>query len=303
MNFKLRSACCCFLISTLLFAQVGIAKGDGSDFAVHSEASLHVFGNEVDGDGSLGLLLPNVNSKLDLPLADGGSNTPEIDPTMEGMILYSKDTNTVNVYNGEYWEDDKNRFTDPRTKQSRFLGKGDGTDQQSVVCVLILACGRNRMLSFSHAVDGQDSYNNLNIVVEDLTHKYGAINYTDPNAKFIIKEAGTYQIRINLPTYIAGVVSLTEGASYQIYASKKDENGDPKEVLLSSVVPNFPGILGIGGGSRVGIGITTTISLAEDDFIYTMIHSPGVTVTVGSELLAWDKDLFNPKEIIFTKLD
>jgi hypothetical protein len=302
MKIRFMTLSACLIASTLAYSQVGISKKENSSFLPHPESSLHLDGSNVEGK-ALGIVLPKVDDKSQLPLANNSEDGYADDPTLKGMLLFNKETTSVDVYTGEFWEEDKNRFTDPRTKQSRFLGKGDGTDQQSVVCVLILACGRNRMLSFSHAVDGQDSYNNLNIVVEDLTHKYGAINYTDPNAKFIIKEAGTYQIRINLPTYIAGVASLTEGASYQIYASKKDENGDPKEVLLSSVVPNFPGILGIGGGSRVGIGITTTISLAEDDFIYTMIHSPGVTVTVGSELLAWDKDLFNPKEIIFTKLD
>ncbi|MET3730954.1 hypothetical protein [Moheibacter stercoris] len=302
MNFKLRSACCCFLISTLVFAQVGIAKGDGSDFAVHSEASLHLFGKKVDGDGSLGLLLPNVNSKLDLPLADGGSNTPEIDPTMEGMILYSKDTNTVNVYNGEYWEDDKATYVDPQLKQSRFISAGDGSEQQSIVCV-ILGCGRDEYLQFSHAIDGENSYNNLNITRETIVIDRPINDDVFQNSKFVISEAGTYQIRVNIPTYIAGVVSLTEGASYQIYAFKKDEIGNHKEILLSSVVPNFPGVLGIGGGSNVGVGIATTIALNPGDYVYTMIHSPTATVTVGSELLAWDNSIFNPREILFTKID
>lgn len=285
-----------------MFAQVGIAKGDGSDFAVHSDASLHIFGNEVDGNASLGLVLPNVNSKVELPLVEGESNTPNIDPTMEGMILYTKKTKTVNVYNGEIWEDDKATFVNPQLKQSRFISVGDGSEQQSIVCVL-LGCGRDKYLQFSHPIDGENSYNNLNITRETIIIDRPIIDDVFQNSKFVISEAGTYQIRVNIPTYIAGVVSLTEGASYQIYAFKKDETGNHKEILLSSVVPHFPGILGIGGGSNVGVGIATTIALNPGDYVYTMIHTPSVTVTVGSELRAWDNSIFNPREILFTKID
>lgn len=302
MKMELKTASCCFLISTLTFAQVGISKSENSNLPLHPDASLHILGSQENESKNLGLILPNVDKKSQLPLAQDQPNSYEIDPSMEGMVLYGNKNRSVNVYTGEIWEDDKTRFIDPTLKQSRFISAGNGDDQQSVVCVL-LVCGRDAVLKFSHDIDGENSYNNLNITRENTTIRYGAINYTDDNSKFVIQEAGTYQIRLNIPTYIAGVVSLTEGASYQIYAFKQDEFGNHREILLSSVVPNFPGILGIGGGSKVGVGIATTIALNPGDYIYSMIHSPNVTVAVGSELRAWDNSLYNPREIIFTKID
>lgn len=304
MNLKLRTASCCFLISIFTFAQVGISKNQNSTFEMNSNASLHLDGLNPTNSSGLGLILPNVSQKENLPLFDSTSpDSYQDDPTLEGMILYDKKTSSVHTYVGDKWENDKSVYVDPKLKQSRFLGKGDSSDQQSVVCVLLLACGRHQGLQFSHAIDGEHSYNNLNITRDKTTIKYLGINYDYPNSKFVINEAGTYEIRVNLPTYIAGVVSLTEGASYQIYAFKKDETGTHKEILLSSVVPNFPGVLGIGGGSSAGVGIATTIALNPGDYVYTMIHSPSVTVSVGSELRAWDKSLYNPREILFTKID
>ena len=299
MNKKLKTASLCFLVSTLSYSQVAISSMDNTNVSVHPNASLHVFGQQENGANDLGLVLPIVNKKSDLPL----NNSNDVDPSMEGMILYTSETSTVNVYTGDYWEDDKASFINPTQNQSRFISAGDESDEQSVVCVLLVACGRHKILQFSHPIDGENSYNNLNITRSNTTFRYGAINYTDNNSKFTVTEAGTYQIQVNIPTYVAGVVSLTEGASYQIYAFKQDENGDHQEVLLSSVVPNFPGVLGIGGGGKVGVGITTTIALNPGDYVYTMIHSPAVTVSVGSELRAWDNSIFNPREIIFTKID
>lgn len=300
---KIKKAIVLFLAGAPIFAQLGISKGESADFTPHPQASLHILGDSSEESKSLGFILPGVNSKNELPITEiGGTNGNEEDPHMEGMVLYGNKNRSVNVYTGEIWEDDKTRFIDPTLKQSRFISAGNGDDQQSIVCVL-LVCGRDAVLKFSHDIDGENSYNNLNITRENTTIRYGAINYTDDNSKFVIQEAGTYQIRLNIPTYIAGVVSLTEGASYQIYAFKQDEFGNHREILLSSVVPNFPGILGIGGGNKVGVGIATTIALNPGDYIYSMIHSPNVTVAVGSELRAWDNSLYNPREIIFTKID
>lgn len=41
--------------------------------------------------------------------------------------------------------DNKNiDFADPTAKQSRFLGKGNGDDEQIIVCAL-LVCGRDQI--------------------------------------------------------------------------------------------------------------------------------------------------------------
>jgi hypothetical protein len=305
MKLKFQKASVCLFLSTLAFSQVGISKGENSNFLAHPNASLHVLGDQEEGINKLGFILPSVDEKSQLPLINNTEDGYADDPTMEGMILYGKENKSVNVYTGQIWEDDKNRFVDPKLKQARFLSKGDGSEQQSIVCVL-LVCGRDKYLQFSHDVDDVDSYDNLGITRETIEIRYSLVEInTFPNSKFIVSQPGTYQIQVNIPTYIAGVVSLTEGASYQIYAYKKksDNPDDFEEILLSSVVPNFPGVLGIGGGGKVGVGINATISLNAGDYIYTMIHTPSVTVAVGSELRSWDKGLFNPREIIFTKLD
>lgn len=286
------------LIPTCIaFGQVGISKNSDQIPTLPPYTSLYLDGNQKEGS-SLGVILPHVTKEENLPLYNASS-----DPSMEGMVMYNSQYGSVNTYDGSKWVDNKNiDFADPTAKQSRFLGKGNGDDEQSVVCVL-LVCGRDQILSFSHPIDNAESYNNLNITRQNTSFKYGGITYTDKNSKFVITEAGTYQIQVNIPTYIAGVVSLTEGASYQLYAFKKNSSGNFEEILLASAIPNFPGILGIGGGSKSGVGIITTIALNPGDYVYAMIHSPSVTVSVGSELRSWDNGNPNPREIIFTKLD
>jgi hypothetical protein len=54
------------------------------------------------------------------------------------------------------------------------------------------------------------------------------------NAKFIINEAGVYDIYLNVPSKTGGAVSLTSGPQYQLRAYLKQSNGSYNEVKLTT---------------------------------------------------------------------
>lgn len=286
---KLYFVACLFLAYASVNGQVLIST-DTNRTTPHPNVSL-----ELDGN-SQGLILPRVSKKSNLPKFD--SSQPDLyadDAELEGMIMYINETGNINSYKGDNWlVDDYKIITSKR--QSRFIGQIN--DNQSVTCA-VLICGRSVNLSFSYPVDNVESYNPLGIVVEDI--RINSLN-TDKKSKFIIKEAGVYEISVNLPTYLASVIGLTDAGTYRLLAYRKNGNSY-EEIPLGDGVPNFPGVLGIGGGSQLGFHITSTIALNVDDYVIAMIHSPGATVSVGAELRSTSPGLFNPREIIFTKLD
>ncbi|QCX52782.1 hypothetical protein [Elizabethkingia sp. JS20170427COW] len=148
---------------------------------------------------------PSVSSIENLPLY----NSTTSDPSMAGLLMYEKKYGSYYSYDGGQWNSELPK-PDFKANKSRFLATKD--EEQVVSCggILITFCGHHQALQFSAPVDGVQSYNNLNIEREPVTIKYGAINYTFHNSKFIIQEP----ILFNIPSKTVGVLALTEGPQY-----------------------------------------------------------------------------------------
>lgn len=282
------------LIVNLAFSQVGISKNQTVE--IHSKAILQVDGKY--GGKSYGMMLPEVSSPDHLPLYNSSA-----DPGMAGMMMFEKTHATFYSYDGSQWNNEPTA-TDFKMKQSRFLANAN--EQSSVVCVL-LGCGRHEGIGFSAPIDGQQSYNNLNITRETAVVPGGGI-YGDKsfdNAKFVINEPGVYDIYLNIPSKTGGAVSLTSGPQYQLRAYLKQANGSYNEVKLTTFFPDYYGILGIGGDTNTAAFTTTRIRLNPGDYIIPRIHSPLATVSVVVTLTAAsDANIakYYPREIMFTKV-
>lgn len=283
------------LIVNSVFSQVGISKNPIVE--IHSKAILQVDG-KYEGR-NLGMMLPEVSAPENLPLY--GSSTS--DNEMTGMMMFEKTHATFYSYDGAKWNN-KPTAADFRMKQSRFLSNAD--EETSVVCVL-LGCGRHVGIGFSAPIDGQQSYNNLNIKREAAVVAGGGL-YGDKsfdNAKFTINEAGVYDIYLNLPSKTGGAVSLTSGPQYQLRAYLKQADGSYNEVKLTTFFPDYYGILGIGGDTNTAAFTTTRIRLNPGDYIVSRIHSPLATVSVVVTLTAAANAniaKYFPREIMFTKV-
>ncbi len=282
----------------LLFSQVGITKMDRID--IHPKSILSIDG--VYDSKSRGIMPPSISKYENLPLYDKNESDLFLDDsTMKGMLLYENTHATFYTYDGEKWnnENPKNNF---KNNKSRFLADAD--DKQSVVCVL-LGCGNHVALQFNAPIDGNNSYNNLNIKRENTSITYGLITYDFTNAKFVIEEPGIYEISISIPSKTGGAVSLTSGPRYQIRGYLQDENGIHKETKLTDFAPDYYGILGIGGDTNTGAYSSTQIRLKRGDYIIPRIDSPGATVSVVVTMTAdSDQEIANnyPREIIFSKI-
>ena len=277
------------------YAQVGIT--DKVSIDVHPHANLQV--DKFEGKSNTGVIIPSVSSSDNLPL--NSSNIT--DPSMAGLLMYENTHATYYSYDGAAWN---NEFQTPpgtfKNNRSRFLAKIG--DTQKVDCG-ITVCGRHQGLKFSADIDGNLSYNNLNILREQATIKYGAINYDFENAKFVITEPGLYEITLNIPSLLVGVVSLTEAGRYQLRGYIKNADNTYSEQILLDFVPEFYNVLGIGGDGSAGGYASTQIRLKAGDYVVPRIDSPGVTISVGASLQATATEadfLSNPREISFTKI-
>lgn len=283
------------LIVSMAFSQVGISKNPAVE--IHSKAILQVDG-KYEGK-SYGMMLPEVSAPQNLPLYS--SATP--DREMTGMMMFEKTHATFYSYDGEKWNNEPTA-ADFKMKQSRFISNAD--EETSVVCVL-LGCGRHVGLGFGAPVDGKQSYNSLNITRETAVVPGGGL-YGDKsfdNAKFVINEAGVYDIYLNVPSKTGGAVSLTSGPQYQLRAYLKQSNGSYNEVKLTTFFPDYYGILGIGGDTNTAAFTTTRIRLNPGDYIVSRIHSPLATVSVVVTLTAAANAniaKYYPREIMFTKV-
>jgi hypothetical protein len=282
------------LIVSLAFSQVGISKNQTVE--IHSKAILQVDGKHEGKN--FGMMLPEVSSPDHLPLY----NSPA-DPDMTGMMMFEKTHATFYSYDGVRWNNEPTA-TDFKMKQSRFLSTEN--EETSVVCVL-LGCGRHVGIGFSAPVDGQQSYNNLNITREAAVVPGGGL-YGDKsfdNAKFVINEPGVYDIYLNIPSKTGGAVSLTSGPQYQLRAYLKQTSGSYNEVKLTTFFPDYYGILGIGGDTNTAAFTSTRIRLNQGDYIVSRIHSPLATVSVIVTLTAAANAniaKYYPREIMFTKV-
>ncbi len=282
------------LIFSLAFSQVGISKNQQVE--IHGKAILQVDGKHEGKN--FGMMLPEVSSPDHLPL----QNSPA-DPEMTGMIMFEKTHATFYSYDGIQWNNEPTA-TDFKMKQSRFLSTEN--EETSVACVL-LGCGRHVGIGFSAPVDGQQSYNNLNITRETAIVPGGGL-YGDKsfdNAKFVINEPGVYDIYLNIPSKTGGAVSLTSGPQYQLRAYLKQANGSHNEVKLTTFFPDYYGILGIGADTNTAAFTSTRIRLNQGDYIVSRIHSPLATVSVVVTLTAAaDTNIaqYYPREIMFTKV-
>lgn len=283
------------LLASLAFSQVGISKNPTVE--IHNKAILQVDGKHERKN--LGMMLPEVSSPENLPLHTPASSDPE----MTGMMMFEKTHATFYSYDGARWNNEPTA-ADFKMKQSRFLSTAD--EETSVVCVL-LGCGRHVGIGFSAPVDGQQSYNNLNITRETAVVAGGGIygNKSFDNAKFIVNEAGVYDIYLNVPSKTGGAVSLTSGPQYQLRAYLKQSDGSHSEVKLTTFFPDYYGILGIGGDTNTAAFTTTRIRLNPGDYIVSRIHSPLATVSVVVTLTAAANAniaQYYPREIMFTKV-
>ena len=281
------------LITNLVFSQMGITKN--SSITIHDKAILQIDG-KYQGK-NYGIMLPAVSSYNNLPLATS------VDATMTGMVNFESTHATFYSYDGTKWNNEI-ATTNFKANQSRFLSSA--SDKTSVVCVL-LGCGPHVGLSFNAPVDGQKSYNNLNITKETATIAggglYGDRDYT--NSKFTINQPGIYEIYLNVPSQTGGAVSLTDGPQYQLRAYLKQADGSYKEVKLSTFFPDYYGILGIGGDTNTAAFTTTKIRLNTGDYIISRIQSPLATVSVVVTLTADSNNTiatYYPREIMFTKV-
>ncbi|MCW1963504.1 hypothetical protein [Chryseobacterium viscerum] len=283
------------VIVNLAFSQVGISKNLTAE--IHNKAILQVDGKY--GGKNYGMMLPEVSSPDNLPL----NAPPASDAEMTGMMMFEKTHATFYSYDGAKWNNEPTA-ADFNMKQSRFLSSSD--EETSVVCVL-LGCGRHVGLGFSAPVDGQQSYNNLGITRETAVVPGGGL-YTDKsfdNAKFVVNQAGVYEIYLNVPSKTGGAVSLTSGPQYQLRAYLKQSDGSYNEVKLTTFFPDYYGVLGIGGDTNTAAFTTTRIRLNPGDYIVPRIHSPLATVSVVVTLTAATNvniAKFYPREIMFTKV-
>lgn len=282
-------------IVNLAFSQVGVSKNPAVE--IHNKAILQIDGKY--GDKNFGMMLPEVSSPDNLPLY-----APAVsDAEMTGMMMFEKTHATFYSYDGARWNNEPTA-ADFKMKQSRFLSNPD--EETSVVCVL-LGCGRHVGLGFSAPVDGQKSYNNLGITRETAVVPGGGL-YPDKsfdNAKFVINQAGVYDIYLNVPSKTGGAVSLTSGPQYQLRAYLKQSDGSFNEIKLTTFSPDYYGILGIGGDTNTAAFTTTRIRLNPGDYIVSRIHSPLATVSVVVTLTAATNTniaSFYPREIMFTKV-
>ncbi|WP_412850264.1 hypothetical protein ACL0VS_10360 [Chryseobacterium sp. PMSZPI] len=284
------------LFVSLAFSQVGISKN--ATVEIHNRAILQVDG-KYEGK-NLGMMLPEVSLPNNLPL----NTPPSSDADMTGMMMFEKTHATFYSYDGEKWNNEQPATTSFKTKQSRFLSNEN--EEISVVCVL-LGCGRHVGLGFSAPIDGVQSYNNLNISRETAVVPGGGL-YGDrsfDNAKFVINEAGVYDIYLNVPSKTGGAVSLTSGPQYQLRAYLKQSDGSFSEAKLTTFFPDYYGILGIGGDTNTAAFTTTRIRLKAGDYIVSRIHSPLATVSVVVTLTAAtgpNISKYYPREIMFTKV-
>ncbi|MCW3160485.1 hypothetical protein [Chryseobacterium oryctis] len=290
---KINTSLIMLLAVNLTFSQVGISKNPIIN--MHSKAILQVDG-KYNGK-NYGIMLPAVTSPNNLPFPNSSN------PSMTGMIAFEKTHATIYSYDGDSWT---NETTLPSFKnnQSRFLS--NATEKVSVVCVL-LGCGRHVGLGFSASIDGQKSYNNLNITREtavvDGGGAYGNENFD--NAKFTITQPGLYEIYLNIPSKTGGAVSLTSGPQYQLRAYLKQPDNSYSEVKLSTFFPDYYGVLGIGGDLDTAAFTSTKIRLKAGDYIISRIHSPLATVSVAVTLTANTNSTiatYYPREIMFTKV-
>ncbi|WP_123944860.1 hypothetical protein [Chryseobacterium sp. G0186] len=283
------------LFVNLAFSQVGISKNPTVE--THSKAILQVDGKY--GGKNFGIMIPEVSASENLPL-----HTPSTSDTeMTGMMMFEKTHATFYSYDGAKWNNEP-AAADFKMKQSRFLSAAN--EETSVVCVL-LGCGRHVGLGFGAPVDGLQSYNNLNITRETAVVPGGGIygNKSFDNAKFVINEAGVYDIYLNVPSKTGGAVSLTSGPQYQLRAYLKQSDGSHSEVKLTTFFPDYYGILGIGGDTNTAAFTTTRIRLNPGDYIVSRIHSPLATVSVVVTLTAAANASiaqYYPREIMFTKV-
>lgn len=286
------------LISSSIYSQVSISVDNKIN--IHSKASLIIKAPENKAMG----VYPTSVSKMEyLPLYNNlNTNYFDKDETMKGMLMYENKHATFYTYDGEKWINEKSK-ENFKLNKSRFLSNKD--DQQSVVCALLVACGHHEALKFNAPIDGEKSYNNLNIKTETASIKYGLITYNFSNAKFIIEEPGVYEISISIPSKTGGAVSLTSGPRYQLRGYLQDENGTFQESKLTDFAPDYYGILGIGGDTNTGAYSSTQIRLKKGDYIIPRIDSPGATVSVAVTMTAASNELIAenyPREIIFTKI-
>ena len=283
------------LIVNLAFSQVGISKNPTVE--IHNKAILQIDG-KYEGK-NLGMMLPEVSQPENLPLY-----SPSVsDNEMTGMMMFEKTHATFYSYDGAKWNNEPTA-ADFKMKQSRFLSTAN--EETSVVCVL-LGCGRHVGLSFGAPLDGQLSYNNLNITRETAVVPGGGayVDRSYDNAKFVINEPGVYDIYLNVPSKTGGAVSLTSGPQYQLRAYLKQSNGTHSEVKLTTFFPDYYGILGIGGDNNTAAFTTTRIRLNPGDYIVSRIHSPLATVSVAITLTAATNAniaQYYPREIMFTKV-
>lgn len=283
------------LIVSMAFSQVGISKNPTVE--IHNKAILQVDG-KYEGK-NYGMMLPEVSAPENLPLYSSAT----ADNEMIGMMMFEKNHATFYSYDGGKWNNEP-IAANFKLKQARFISTAN--EETSVACVL-LGCGRHVGLSFGAPVDGKQSYNNLNITRESVVVPGGGLygNQTFDNAKFVINEAGIYDIYLNVPSKTGGAVSLTSGPQYQLRAYLKQSNGSYNEAKLTTFFPDYYGILGIGGDTNTAAFTTTRIRLNPGDYIVSRIHSPIATVSVVVTLTAATNTniaQYYPREIMFTKV-
>ncbi|MBS7332652.1 MAG: hypothetical protein KIG88_03515 [Weeksellaceae bacterium] len=286
--------------SASVFSQVGITKN--TEIEIHQHANLQL--DVKSGDSHKGLIPPSVTNYDKLPFYDQTSSTDfSVNEESKGLLMYESTHATFYSYDGNVWNNEQiNEPTSFKLNKSRFLADVD--DEQQVDCALFV-CGRHQGLKFSASIDNDKSFNNLNIIRETSVIEYAAINYTFENSKFIINEPGLYEIALSIPSKTIGVVSLTEGARYQLRGYFKNSDGTYSERNLADFTPDYYGVLGIGGDLLTGAYAIVQVRLNEGDYVIPRIDSPGATVSVGFTLIATsDANIvkFSPREILFTKL-
>ncbi len=290
------------MLTVFVNGQIGITKKNSISVHPHAAIQIDAEVEDLAQSSYKGLLLPAVSTFKNLPLYNATDNNFSEDVAMEGLVMYTNDNALYNVYDGKSWSngDKTDEALNYQKNKSRFASIGNGNEQQSVVCVLLLFCGRSVALDFGKENDGINVYNNLKIQKDIATIEYALIKKEHPNAKFTFTDDGIYEITMSVPHYIADVVSLTKTGKIQLRAY--NWNGSKfVETTLMDFVYDANNFLGIGGSGTAGQSETISATFAKGDYVVARLDSPGAAVSVGSEIKALDLP-FNPREIIFTKI-
>ncbi|WP_395092225.1 hypothetical protein ACF3NR_00440 [Vaginella massiliensis] len=195
----------------------------------NDHAILSLINPSSNKEKAKGLMLPIVDSISLLPLYD--ATQPDFfkdDPSMEGMIMYVKENETVMVYDGEKWKTTLYHSYTPKTRAS--MQPGTSID---VVCVLVV-CNTASVPFHNYSESDIDELEIIDPKGEG-----------DTFSNFTIKEKGIYKVMVSLGIKTSG---LHVSSPLLAFVAKKADY-----VIATKDVPIADALLIHAGANRVGV--------------------------------------------------